>query len=222
MEDRRDASDAAHDLNGRELKGNRISVEIAKGTPHGRDRFADAPRPYNQPTYGGRGGGGFRGFGGRSDYGRGGGDYRDRGRPAAPDRSAYRVSIENLASGASWQELKNFMRQAGDVVFADVDIKRNEGIVEFASSKDMQRAIDKLDGIEFLGRKIRMTEKRRSSSRRRSPSRRSRSRSRTRSRGRSHSSRSSSRSRSRSDSRGKAKNGTRSPARKSSERSNDK
>ena len=34
----RDADDACHDLNGKEFMGERVSVEIAKGTPHGRDR----------------------------------------------------------------------------------------------------------------------------------------------------------------------------------------
>ena len=47
------------------------------------------------------------------------------------------------------------MRQAGDVTYADAhnDI-RGEGIVEFASKKDMEKALDMLDGCEFNGKQI--------------------------------------------------------------------
>ena len=34
----RDADDAVYDLNGKEFMGERVTVEIARGTPHGRDR----------------------------------------------------------------------------------------------------------------------------------------------------------------------------------------
>lgn len=38
FDDYRDADDACYDLNGRELMGEKVSVEFARGTPHGRDR----------------------------------------------------------------------------------------------------------------------------------------------------------------------------------------
>ena len=38
FDDYRDADDAVYDLNGKELMGERVTVEIARGTPHGRDR----------------------------------------------------------------------------------------------------------------------------------------------------------------------------------------
>ena len=38
FDDYRDADDACHELNGRDLDGDRVTVEIARGTPHGRDR----------------------------------------------------------------------------------------------------------------------------------------------------------------------------------------
>ena len=49
------------------------------------------------------------------------------------------------------------MRKAGDVTYADAhkDV-RNEGKVEFASRRDMERAIDKYDGYELNGRKIKV------------------------------------------------------------------
>ena len=38
FDDERDADDACHEMNGRDLLGDRVTVEIARGTPHGRDR----------------------------------------------------------------------------------------------------------------------------------------------------------------------------------------
>ncbi|XP_061589167.1 serine/arginine-rich splicing factor 4-like [Cololabis saira] len=76
--------------------------------------------------------------------------------------------------------------------------RRNEGVIEFRQYSDMKRALEKLDGTEVNGRKIRLIEDRPGAKRRRSYSR---SRSRSRSRGRrSHKSRSDSSSRSRSHS----------------------
>lgn len=49
------------------------------------------------------------------------------------------------------------MRQAGEVTYADAHKERtNEGVIEFRSQSDMKRAIDKLDGTDINGRKIRL------------------------------------------------------------------
>ena len=54
-----------------------------------------------------------------------------------------------------WQDLKDYMRQAGEVTYADAHNEiRGEGIVEFASRKDMDKALDMLDGCEFNGKNI--------------------------------------------------------------------
>lgn len=51
------------------------------------------------------------------------------------------------------------MRQAGEVTYADAHKERtNEGVIEFRSYSDMKRALDKLDGTEINGRKIRLVE----------------------------------------------------------------
>ncbi len=51
------------------------------------------------------------------------------------------------------------MRQAGEVTYADAHKERaNEGVIEFRSYSDMQRALDKLDGTDINGRKIRLVE----------------------------------------------------------------
>jgi len=89
FDDSRDADDAVYELNGRELMGDRVVVEHAKGIE--------------------------RGSGGRQDYG--GGSYRgDRDRYREPPRRArnkygppiktkWMVRVENLSSRISWQHL---------------------------------------------------------------------------------------------------------------------
>ncbi|KAG7170973.1 Serine-arginine protein 55-like 2 [Homarus americanus] len=84
FEDERDADDAVYEMNGRELLGERVTVEHARGLPRR---------------------GGYSGFGGRD---------RDRERRPAwldrkdkrygpPTRTPYRVIVENLSSRISWQ-----------------------------------------------------------------------------------------------------------------------
>lgn len=65
--------------------------------------------------------------------------------------------------------LQDFMRQAGEVTYADAHKERaNEGVIEFRSYSDLRRAVEKLDGTDINGRKIRLVEekprRRRSSS----------------------------------------------------------
>jgi len=98
----------------------------------------------------------------------------------------------------SSQDLKDYMRQAGEVTYADAHKDtRGEGIVEFACGADLRRAMDKLDDTDLNGRRIRLVDQ--SLSRRRHSRSRSRSRSRhSRSRSRSRGSRSRSRDRSQS------------------------
>merc|ERR1711971_516461 len=142
-------------------------------------------------------------------------DGRDGRRPVwlekygPPTRTDYRVIVDNLSSRVSWQDLKDFMRSAGEVTYADAHkTRRNEGVVEFARYEDVRNAIDKLDDTELNGRRIKIVDdsRKKGGSRSRSRSRRSRSRSRSRSdRGRSRSrsgSRKRTRSRTRSGSRG--------------------
>lgn len=57
--------------------------------------------------------------------------------------------VSGLPVSASWQDLKDFFRQAGDVIYSDVD-RHGGGIVEFASKSDQEYAITKLDDTEFV------------------------------------------------------------------------
>nr|XP_020767092.1 serine/arginine-rich splicing factor 6 [Odocoileus virginianus texanus] len=178
FEDSRDADDAVYELNGKELCGERVIVEHARGPRRDRDGY----------SYGSRSGGG--GYSSRRTSG------RDKYGP--PVRTEFRLIVENLSSRCSWQDLKDFMRQAGEVTYADAHKERtNEGVIEFRSYSDMKRALDKLDGTEINGRNIRLIEDKPRTSHRRSYSG-SRSRYRSRSKDEYEKSRSRSRSRSRS------------------------
>ncbi|XP_028827342.1 serine and arginine rich splicing factor 5a isoform X2 [Denticeps clupeoides] len=187
FDDHRDADDAVYELNGKELCSERVTIE------HARSR---------------RGRGGGPGMGGGRFSPRFG-DYRRRSggssRYGPPVRTEHRIVVENLSSRISWQDLKDLMRKVGEVTFVDAHrTNQNEGVVEFASHSDMKNAIEKLDGTELNGRKLKLFEDRkrnRSRSRSRSYSRsrsrsRSRSKSRSRSRSRNRSNHSQSRSRS--------------------------
>ncbi|XP_065225347.1 serine-arginine protein 55 isoform X5 [Planococcus citri] len=192
FDDYRDADDAVYELNGKELMGERVSVEHARGPGYRRARF----RPkYRTPP--------------RSSRRDKDGDHRNNERYGPPTRTEYRLIVENLSSRVSWQDLKDYMRQAGEVTYADAHKqRRNEGVVEFNSYSDMKNAIERLDDTELNGRRIHLVEDKH---RRRSHSSSSRSRSRSRSRGRdrsksrSRSSRSASRSRSKSPVRSRSK-----------------
>jgi hypothetical protein len=76
----RDADDAVHDLDGKDLRGGRVRVELAKD-----------PRDRNRGRFGDR-------------------DDRDRGRRGNPPgpRTKYRIIVENVSSRTSWQVITSF------------------------------------------------------------------------------------------------------------------
>lgn len=79
--------------------------------------------------------GGFRGGGGR--------------RPGPTSRrSDYRVIVTGLPPTGSWQDLKDHMREAGDVCYTDV-FRDGTGVVEFLRYEDMKYAVRKLDDTKF-------------------------------------------------------------------------
>ena len=92
------------------------------------------------------GGGSFRGARGGSGGGRGG-----RGPPAR--RSQYRVIVSGLPPTGSWQDLKDHMREAGDVCFSDV-YKDGTGAVEYLRYEDMKYALKKLDDTKFRSHEV--------------------------------------------------------------------
>ncbi|CAG8823267.1 21852_t:CDS:2, partial [Racocetra persica] len=70
-----------------------------------------------------------------------------------------RVYVGNLAYEVKWAQLKDFMRQAGEVVFADVLVQPNGmskgcGVVEYRTPEDARRAIETLNDTQLLGRPV--------------------------------------------------------------------
>eukprot|EP00600_Ochromonadales_sp_CCMP1393_P006411 CAMPEP_0174968376 /NCGR_PEP_ID=MMETSP0004_2-20121128/8098_1 /TAXON_ID=420556 /ORGANISM="Ochromonas sp., Strain CCMP1393" /LENGTH=288 /DNA_ID=CAMNT_0016217599 /DNA_START=56 /DNA_END=922 /DNA_ORIENTATION=- len=122
----RDAEDAVRGRDGYNFDGYRLRVEFAKGERGG----------------GGRGGGYERG-------GDRGGPPR-RGGGGGGRRTEYGVIVSNLPRGCSWQDLKDYMRKAGDVVYSNIE-RDGEGIVEFSNRDDMEYAVKSMDDTEFRG-----------------------------------------------------------------------
>ncbi|XP_043710702.1 serine/arginine-rich splicing factor SR34B-like isoform X2 [Telopea speciosissima] len=185
FEEARDADDAIRGRDGYNFDGHRLRVELAHG---GRGHSSSIDR--------------------RSSYSGGG------GRGGVSKHSDYRVLVTGLPSSASWQDLKDHMRRAGDVCFSQVfrGGSGTTGVVDYTNYDDMKYAIRKLDDSEFRNAfsrafiRVKEYDSRQSLSRSRSRSR-SYSKSRSPSRSRSY-------SRSRSPSKSpKAKSSRRSPSR---------
>lgn len=123
FKDARDADDAIRGRDGYDFDGHRLRVELAHG---GRNQssFNDHHSSY------------------KSGRGPRGGLSR---------RSDYRVSVTGLPKSASWQDLKDHMRRAGDVCFSQVFREGSgmSGVVDYTNYDDMRHALKKLDASEF-------------------------------------------------------------------------
>ncbi|KAK9838659.1 hypothetical protein WJX74_000886 [Apatococcus lobatus] len=142
FDDPRDASDAVKYRDGYDFGGSRLRVELAhSGQRGGRGGFGGPP-PF-------RGGGGHdRGYDRGPPPSRGGG----RGDSYVPSkRSEFRVQITGLPRSASWQDLKDHMRPAGDITFSQVFKDRDGmvGVCDYSNKEDLERAIRKLDRSYF-------------------------------------------------------------------------
>jgi len=81
-----------------------------------------------------------------------------------------RVYVGNLSYDVKYRDLMEFMRGAGEVLFAEVlvtptGVSKGCGIVEFASQEDSQRAIRELSEQPLLGRPVFIREDRENESR---------------------------------------------------------
>lgn len=63
------------------------------------------------------------------------------------------VSCSGLPPSGSWQDLKDHMREAGDVCYADV-FRDGTGVVEFVRKEDMTYAVRKLDNTKFRSHEV--------------------------------------------------------------------
>ncbi|XP_033748432.1 serine/arginine-rich splicing factor 1-like [Pecten maximus] len=131
--DPRDAEDAVHARNGYGYDGYNLRVEFPRGS--GGYRMGGGGGGQQRS-----GGGGMGGGGGRGSFG--------QGRFSASRRSEYRVLVSGLPPTGSWQDLKDHMREAGDVCYADV-YKDGTGVVEYLRHDDMKYAVRKLDDTKF-------------------------------------------------------------------------
>ncbi|KAL3479534.1 hypothetical protein BJX99DRAFT_72170 [Aspergillus californicus] len=76
-----------------------------------------------------------------------------------------RVYVGNLSYDVKWHHLKDFMRQAGEVIFADVLLLPNGmskgcGIVEYATRDQAQTAVNTLSNQNLMGRLVYVREDR--------------------------------------------------------------
>lgn len=58
-----------------------------------------------------------------------------------------------LPPSGSWQDLKDHMREAGDVCYADV-YRDGSGVVEYLKYDDMKYALRKLDDTKFKSHEV--------------------------------------------------------------------
>jgi len=123
FEDPRDADDAIRERDGYNYDGYVLRVELPHAVGGGRGR----PRSSRGNDYGSRSRG---------------------GPPSGGRRSDYRVIISDLPKTASWQDLKDHMREAGDICYADV-MSDGTGVIEYTKYDDMKYAIKKLDDTKF-------------------------------------------------------------------------
>ena len=108
-------------------------------------------------------GGNLLGFRVRVEHARGSRDRsppRNHGCGGPPGRRmGYRCVVENLSLRTSWQDLKDYMRKAGDINYTNTHhVRSGEGVVEFRSRSDMHNALDKLDGTDLDGHRIKLGE----------------------------------------------------------------
>lgn len=123
-DDPRDADDAIHDRDGVEVRGTRIRVEQSRS----RESYRDGPER--------------SGRGHRSD--RHPGDRRQ----ITHIKGKYRVYVSGLPPTGSWQDLKDHMREAGDVAFADT-YRDGTGMVAYYRYDDYKYALKKLHDTKF-------------------------------------------------------------------------
>mmetsp|Transcript_7121 Transcript_7121/g.11629 ORF Transcript_7121/g.11629 Transcript_7121/m.11629 type:complete len:487 (-) Transcript_7121:166-1626(-) len=83
----------------------------------------------------------------------------DREAALAAESVSKRVYVGNLAYEVAWQDLKDHMREAGEVQFAEVMMMQDGrskgcGIVEFVNEEGARNAIQTLNDTELCGRQI--------------------------------------------------------------------
>jgi len=82
---------------------------------------------------------------------------RNYGAPRSRRPPGIRLIVSGISRDTSWQDLKDFGREAGSVSFADIDRDfRDQGVLEYLSREDADRAVKDLDGKDLRGRPVRV------------------------------------------------------------------
>ncbi|KLO19151.1 hypothetical protein SCHPADRAFT_912778 [Schizopora paradoxa] len=69
--------------------------------------------------------------------------------------AGFRISVDNISRDTSWQDLKDFGREAGNVSFADIDRDvPGRGVLEYAVREDAENAVKVLDGKDLRGQAV--------------------------------------------------------------------
>jgi arginine/serine-rich splicing factor 4/5/6 len=85
------------------------------------------------------------------------GDRGSHGPPRSRRPPGIRLIVSGISRDTSWQDLKDFGREAGSVSFADIDRDfPGNGILEYLNRDDADRAVKDLDGKDLRGRPVRV------------------------------------------------------------------
>jgi hypothetical protein len=88
-------------------------------------------------------------------------DLSYRPKFTAKGKGQFRVVFENLSESTSWQDLKDFARQAGECTQSHVKSDSNgtkSGSVEFLREEDYEKALKILKNASFKGNVVRIVE----------------------------------------------------------------
>ncbi|KAI0053911.1 hypothetical protein FA95DRAFT_1600429 [Auriscalpium vulgare] len=78
--------------------------------------------------------------------------------PRARRPPGIRIIVSGISRDTSWQDLKDFGREAGSVSFADIDRDvPGQGILEYLARDDAERAVKELDGKDLRGQPVRVS-----------------------------------------------------------------
>lgn len=61
--------------------------------------------------------------------------------------------VSGLPATGSWQDIKDHLREAGEVVYADV-FRDGTGVVEFSRRDDMEWAVRNMDDSKFKSHEV--------------------------------------------------------------------
>lgn len=176
-EDREEAGAGAGASRGRGRGGSRGGGGRGRGGHSGGEEVQHEEGGNYEGGYGGRGRGrgGFRGGRGRGGYNGGGGGYEggrggyegeyqapaqfNRPPPSRPEDHGRQVFVSNLPWKCSWQDLKDFFKESGEVIRADVlhfpdGRSRGAGTVLFATPEAAQACVDTMNDKDFQGRPV--------------------------------------------------------------------